>query len=1145
MYQFSIQHKEEPSPSFEDQVSQKFLEIDSTPLPKSSALQLFRAIFSNNNSDTSGSYSNSVEYWVQVILGIISSGQSLQRLYRVVSTLSKLEDGNVDDASAEYYGFTADNHPRSSESLRMRPIKRQEGLIFLENPFVRGIFDPIFNYIKPLEFTMDNIIKCTFEADFSAILSDGLGETSPLLSLVDPFFLSILYVKLLVSSPQDRSYKSIYQALLSFKSKNSFSLFGNYTLSYLIDAIIDRRLRFHVANPNTNEEDVFRELRSTIFFNEFFESCELDFNTKKKIHKMQRQKNKVFTEEQLEKRRKEQIVQLETSFERISFYLRKSPFIVMVHLRSLYSEKELVPESLVWKENVQLLNKVLDIYTSPRPLHPQNERRESRHLNSLPHQFGTFSSVELEVELGKFKSSTPGAAVSKRSRINIDEMIVEYCLQVYTLGIQTIHQLAEEKDLRVLDWFIPLTNKATSLVLQYLETSDPSVRTLSATLYPKMMLFLGASFGLNPGASENTEKVFAMFTNAMRNTPEAITQPDRVGVMLTAVSHFIIGLEGDALRETVHLLLHMSRALIKNPDNAITPILEDAKDLPPVLLPESNTSTETVVDYGLTILQLFQYVFQTKINRATLSEEDAAIVATELKNIFFLTNRSASSSLKNSNAVSLLMSLFAIAGLLNTVPSLATNDLPFWKSMMSDFHEIVHQATLQFNHNVTHNGQWRDPNNPNREVWKIAVSVLASCACANAHVKFTYDMAIVRDIILEVFLEDVIGFRWIFDELKCGFQETIRKLESHKRGRLFKQQTSVFIKAISTLFTSSSLEAQQQTLNRLEDYAKKLHHEWRTYRMVVSTTKEKSKQEDEQFTRSIIPLFQTIGLSFTLLFKNLINSLEGDQIVTTLNIFGYLNFLRVDFPAYQELMRALFFILAQEKDASASTKLLHLLPAELYNSNLPNSARQFDVIGLSRIYFLLAMTEKILLSVPEEAVEERIIPLIQMGICSANENINRNAHNLFRALSLNSERYFRFIPIYLRLSLENFPKLTAASSLRESLIAIVKSLPEPQNGVTLYVLRMLNQKISSMQGKPRVELTLVLFSLAPHINLQLLDDLLDLSRNLLLSVPSQPLREEMCAYLLDTITNNYDYSRKTKCIKWYLQLHEEVKQMPG
>ena len=76
-------------------------------------------------------------------------------------------------------------------------------------------------------------------------------------------------------------------------------------------------------------------------------------------------------------------------------------------------------------------------------------------------------------------------------------------------------------------------------------------------------------------------------------------------------------------------------------------------------------------------------------------------------------------------------------------------------------------------------------------------------------------------------------------------------------------------------------------------------------------------------------------------------------------------------------------------------------------------------------------------------------------------------------------------------------------------------------------------------GELRINFSLILFSIIPVINLQLLDTILELSRKIVLIAPftsHQVLKKS----LFNTIAGNFDYSRKTHCLKWFLQLSEGI-----
>jgi len=177
---------------------------------------------------------------------------------------------------------------------------------------------------------------------------------------------------------------------------------------------------------------------------------------------------------------------------------------------------------------------------------------------------------------------------------------------------------------------------------------------------------------------------------------------------------------------------------------------------------------------------------------------------------------------------------------------------------------------------------------------------------------------------------------------------------------------------------------------------------------------------------------------------------------------------------------------------------------------------------------------------PEDILRDKLIPLIFLGIECKNERINKFSHSLFAGIFSRTNAFqLEIIPQYLKVSLENYPSITPVESFQECLIAIGSNLTEADNGLVLYCLQQVHQKImfylSKPKGKPKMKLTLVLFSMIPVVNLQLLDNLLDMIYEILEKIPKsfQPV---LCRSIYNTISDNFDYTRKNKLLKWYLEM---------
>ncbi len=131
--------------------------------------------------------------------------------------------------------------------------------------------------------------------------------------------------------------------------------------------------------------------------------------------------------------------------------------------------------------------------------------------------------------------------------------------------------------------------------------------------------------------------------------------------------------------------------------------------------------------------------------------------------------------------------------------------------------------------------------------------------------------------------------------------------------------------------------------------------------------------------------------------------------------------------------------------------------------------------------------------------------------------------------------------MYLKLSLEGCETITPIESFEESLAAVAR-FPDSSSSLVLYCIKNLYEKIRSLQetGRSQTKLSAALIHLIPYVNLKILEFLMEYVEDIVCSV-SKPLQTKLCETLFDTISKNYDYSRKNKCVTWYLKLLQVLK----
>jgi len=362
------------------------------------------------------------------------------------------------------------------------------------------------------------------------------------------------------------------------------------------------------------------------------------------------------------------------------------------------------------------------------------------------------------------------------------------------------------------------------------------------------------------------------------------------------------------------------------------------------------------------------------------------------------------------------------------------------------------------------------------------------------------------------------------------------------------------VKALSKIYIVSEPADKLHKLKLMEEFCKNLHNQWRIYSLVAQS----EYNNADALTRSISILFQTTFFSIVHFFKSMHCLFEGPHLVIGFNIFSYLNFCRVDTPTYQEVTKQMLQIIHDEEDPEkvepTVVSLFDLLPTDLFTIETPptkkggkNVERPVeDLVSLSRTTFLLSVLEKVIHRAPTPLLRDRVLPLLFVGFRSQTESINKYCHSLMKSLFSNydhvSMKISTVVPLYVRTCLEHHPGITPIHAFRETLVVIVQNLPETENALTLFVLKTMSDRIHYFiaKGTPKMNLAKAFFNLISVVHLQLLDPLLDMITVVMKTLP-KGFWPALCEFLFNTISDNFDYTRKNKCLKWYLDLLSELK----
>eukprot|EP01119_Soliformovum_irregulare_P019215 TRINITY_DN6034_c0_g1_i2.p1 TRINITY_DN6034_c0_g1~~TRINITY_DN6034_c0_g1_i2.p1 ORF type:complete len:922 (+),score=327.78 TRINITY_DN6034_c0_g1_i2:125-2767(+) len=379
--------------------------------------------------------------------------------------------------------------PEDNRSKYRQAPRVEDNIVLIDDPFDQRTLRLVLPLLHPAVFYLDRILLALQLGDQTSLLVPGTRPTREQRSLIDILLFSIVYLQLICNS-QTKGPK-IYAALNLIKNQTLRAPFQSRpTREDYVDGITERLLRFNLIAMLVNDIEEYQG--STIFWNELFEASWLDLAKKKRVHLHKRDQ----TEDEKNIELKEKLYQQETSFERIGWYLGKSVFVVLAHLRSLSNQKEFVSESIFRQENLNTLIKVIERFTkSPKSIRD----------------------VPLELQL----------------------KILEFCLSLIATGMQYVY--GNETN-GFPEWVTPKSKRVSQLLLDLYR--EPHLQTLQ----PLLLLFFGASYGFNPPTVD--EEIYGLFIQVlnqreMKNSPEVIT----------GLSYLMSGVEDEDLPEVTSLLL--------------------------------------------------------------------------------------------------------------------------------------------------------------------------------------------------------------------------------------------------------------------------------------------------------------------------------------------------------------------------------------------------------------------------------------------------------------------------------------------------------------------------------------------------------------------------------------------------------------
>lgn len=169
-------------------------------------------------------------------------------------------------------------------------------------------------------------------------------------------------------------------------------------------------------------------------------------------------------------------------------------------------------------------------------------------------------------------------------------------------------------------------------------------------------------------------------------------------------------------------------------------------------------------------------------------------------------------------------------------------------------------------------------------------------------------------------------------------------------------------------------------------------------------------------------------------------------------------------------------------------------------------------------------------------------------IQSRNAAINKQAHIAFCCLFSRADHQsigHEILPKYLEITLSMYPKATHIDSIKRSMLIIAERVSKSDIGLSMYCIEQLIDKINRMRRNKEnsSHLIMVLINLIGFVDIQMLDVFLEHIQQLIERLPKS-WQIQLCKLITLVLSRNCDYSRKTKCIHWYLDLVHQLALYP-
>ena len=222
---------------------------------------------------------------------------------------------------------------------------------------------------------------------------------------------------------------------------------------------------------------------------------------------------------------------------------------------------------------------------------------------------------------------------------------------------------------------------------------------------------------------------------------------------------------------------------------------------------------------------------------------------------------------------------------------------------------------------------------------------------------------------------------------------------------------------------NSAIELRYHILKRLDQFASNLNKSWSIFKLTTSEANYDQMKQAENLEKELLPFFQTISMSITFFYNAIVDTTMPSAIVAkpipqptfldipdsllnlnsqenwvvgfkliSLNIFASLNFCKVEFPTYWNVINSLVDMLHLELNhLKKNHSYLHSKSLFICNrisgdqlqyifdrslSSKQTNVSIEDKIQFSTIFFWFGVLEKIVDVIEEELLKTNIIPFI-------------------------------------------------------------------------------------------------------------------------------------------------------------------------